>query len=71
MRKADTWKQDGQRQRDRADKWISLKIIKRKDVQKKEIIETLIDWLIEIDIVIVAAELVSYQKILLAFNSNT
>ena len=71
MRKADTRKQDGQRQRDRADKWISLKIIKRKDVQKKEIIETLIDWLIEIDIVIVAAELVSYQKILLAFNSNT
>ena len=59
MRKADTRKQDGQRQRDRADKWISLKIIKRKDVQKKEIIETLIDWLIEIDIVIVAAELVS------------
>ena len=44
---------------------------KKKDVQKKEIIETLIDWLIEIDIVIVAAELVSYQKILLAFNSNT
>ena len=71
MRKADTRKQDGQRQRDRADKWMSLKIIKRKDVQKKEIIETLIDWLIEIDIVIVAAELVSYQKILLAFNSNT
>ena len=71
MRKADLRKQDGQRQRDRADKWISLKIIKRKDVQKKEIIETLIDWLIEIDIVIVAAELVSYQKILLAFNSNT